>query len=211
MPAISAGSSLPSTSRSNRCSASSLGRSSPASRRGSGLGTGRSAGSGGRGSGKVGRSALEHDGFLKQKSPPVAGGQSNDRNLASRSVAPSRRMGRANATKGGRRWLRRWRSGCVIKCLGRRGFCVQRQPAIDGWRTRQWHWPPPGPSGCSSMVEQKPSKLTTRVRFPSPAPNPDHAGGMVGDLERPSEARATASDGSSARAPARQRPAALTP
>src|SRR4029078_7806358 len=23
--------------------------------------------------------------------------------------------------------------------------------------------------GCSSMVEQKPSKLTTRVRFPSPA------------------------------------------
>jgi hypothetical protein len=27
--------------------------------------------------------------------------------------------------------------------------------------------------GCSSMVEQKPSKLTTRVRFPSPAPNLD--------------------------------------
>ena len=26
--------------------------------------------------------------------------------------------------------------------------------------------------GCSSMVEQKPSKLTTRVRFPSPAPGP---------------------------------------
>ena len=25
--------------------------------------------------------------------------------------------------------------------------------------------------GCSSMVEQKPSKLTTRVRFPSPAPD----------------------------------------
>ena len=24
--------------------------------------------------------------------------------------------------------------------------------------------------GCSSMVEQKPSKLTTGVRFPSPAP-----------------------------------------
>src|SRR6187551_2161930 len=24
--------------------------------------------------------------------------------------------------------------------------------------------------GCSSVVEQKPSKLTTRVRFPSPAP-----------------------------------------
>src|SRR5580704_16647838 len=26
--------------------------------------------------------------------------------------------------------------------------------------------------GCSSMVEQKPSKLMTRVRFPSPAPLP---------------------------------------
>ena len=28
----------------------------------------------------------------------------------------------------------------------------------------------PGPGGCSSMVELKPSKLKTRVRFPSPAP-----------------------------------------
>ncbi len=27
-----------------------------------------------------------------------------------------------------------------------------------------------GLSGCSSMVEQKPSKLKTGVRFPSPAP-----------------------------------------
>ena len=27
--------------------------------------------------------------------------------------------------------------------------------------------------GCSSMVEQKPSKLMTRVRFPSPAPRFD--------------------------------------
>ena len=30
--------------------------------------------------------------------------------------------------------------------------------------------------GCSSMVEQKPSKLTTRVRFPSPAPEDFDAG-----------------------------------
>src|SRR5215471_4513561 len=30
------------------------------------------------------------------------------------------------------------------------------------------------PRGCSSMVEQKPSKLTTRVRFPSPAPARGH-------------------------------------
>ena len=27
------------------------------------------------------------------------------------------------------------------------------------------------PCGCSSMVEQQPSKLNTRVRFPSPAPS----------------------------------------
>jgi CorA-like Mg2+ transporter protein len=35
---------------------------------------------------------------------------------------------------------------------------------------RSWQ-APRGPSGCSSMVEQKLPKLTTRVRFPSPAPN----------------------------------------
>ncbi len=28
-------------------------------------------------------------------------------------------------------------------------------------------------SGCSSMVEQQPSKLNTWVRFPSPAPIPE--------------------------------------
>ena len=33
----------------------------------------------------------------------------------------------------------------------------------------------PDSGGCSSMVEQKPSKLTTRVRFPSPAPERDSA------------------------------------
>ncbi len=55
----------------------------------------------------------------------------------------------------------------------RRSPCRQgRQLTIDG---------PAGPmakaagpfktGGCSSMVEQKPSKLTTRVRFPSPAPD----------------------------------------
>ena len=36
--------------------------------------------------------------------------------------------------------------------------------------SRSWHWS--DRRGCSSMVEQKPSKLTTRVRFPSPAPTP---------------------------------------
>src|SRR5262249_47286827 len=42
---------------------------------------------------------------------------------------------------------------------GRRGQL--RRPA---WRVRS------GIRGCSSMVEQQPSKLNTRVRFPSPAP-----------------------------------------
>ena len=41
--------------------------------------------------------------------------------------------------------------------------------------------------GCSSMVEQKPSKLMTRVRFPSPAPNQDLPGAGF-DLERRSAA-----------------------
>ena len=36
-----------------------------------------------------------------------------------------------------------------------------------------------GLCGCSSMVEQKPSKLTTRVRFPSPAPFTPAAGGII--------------------------------
>src|SRR5262245_36196658 len=34
--------------------------------------------------------------------------------------------------------------------------------------------------GCSSMVEQQPSKLMTRVRFPSPAPNPHSDTGTNG-------------------------------
>ena len=36
--------------------------------------------------------------------------------------------------------------------------------------------------GCSSMVEQQPSKLMTRVRFPSPAPMVSLAWAMVGVL-----------------------------
>ena len=34
--------------------------------------------------------------------------------------------------------------------------------------------------GCSSMVEQKPSKLTTGVRFPSPAPSDNWDMGILG-------------------------------
>jgi hypothetical protein len=35
-------------------------------------------------------------------------------------------------------------------------------------------------SGCSSMVEQQPSKLNTRVRFPSPAPMFSGTSGITG-------------------------------
>ena len=39
------------------------------------------------------------------------------------------------------------------------------------------------PRGCSSMVEQKPSKLTTRVRFPSPAPGFSRLAFWQGNLQ----------------------------
>ena len=57
------------------------------------------------------------------------------------------------------------------------------QPAIRLTRSRrQWHWR--WRRGCSSMVEQKPSKLTTRVRFPSPAPKSRPCGRWSIFLER---------------------------
>ena len=50
------------------------------------------------------------------------------------------------------------------------------------------HRPPPSvvcslsfECGCSSMVEQQPSKLMTRVRFPSPAPTPVQVNTLEGD------------------------------
>ena len=46
---------------------------------------------------------------------------------------------------------------------GARGWRKARRVIVGGLRGD-------GERGCSSMVEQKPSKLTTRVRFPSPAP-----------------------------------------
>ena len=43
--------------------------------------------------------------------------------------------------------------------------------------------------GCSSMVEQKPSKLMTRVRFPSPAPPKSVRGTDVSEARERSERR----------------------
>src|SRR5215211_589645 len=42
-----------------------------------------------------------------------------------------------------------------------------------GLRLRRFESYLPHQGGCSSMVEQQPSKLMTRVRFPSPAPVPN--------------------------------------
>ena len=44
------------------------------------------------------------------------------------------------------------------------------EPGAWQLRPRPWHDRQSPARGCSSMVEQQPSKLNTRVRFPSPAP-----------------------------------------
>lgn len=54
-----------------------------------------------------------------------------------------------------------WRDRLVLTARSR----CNRAAGLAGSRPGRTHR-----SGCSSMVEQKPSKLTTRVRFPSPAP-----------------------------------------
>ena len=46
--------------------------------------------------------------------------------------------------------------------------------------------------GCSSMVEQQPSKLMTRVRFPSPAPKFHLCGEAFRVLAEPSTGRSAA-------------------
>lgn len=47
----------------------------------------------------------------------------------------------------------------TVECMSR---CLDIRPAIADSQTQR---------GCSSMVEQQPSKLNTRVRFPVPAPD----------------------------------------
>ncbi len=122
------------------------------------------------------------------------------RQSISRAIAP---QGRARATTtGGRSRMRRWRPGSSCESRG--------TAAAWGWstarrltpRARQWHWPARA-GGCSSMVEQKPSKLTTRVRFPSPAPDSASGGWpKPGAREQSERRRATAgwSAGASAKA-----------
>src|SRR5258706_9921960 len=59
-----------------------------------------------------------------------------------------------------------WLKGADCKSVGLAPTLVRIQPSPPGLKAVEI-----GPrGGCSSMVEQKPSKLTTRVRFPSPAP-----------------------------------------
>src|SRR5437868_13134339 len=74
------------------------------------------------------------------------------------------------ATTGGSTGKWRWRSGSSLKPMLGQGLGARQgtrhmvdandAPMAMAMVAR----------GCSSMVEQKPSKLTTRVRFPSPAP-----------------------------------------
>ena len=120
---------------------------------------------------------LVHVDHLKQKSPPV-GGRAVDDRMASRSVAPSRRKGRAAPPQAGGRasgdGVQVRHSNRVVRQGLARG---QAALAVDASQ-RRWHLGARA-SGCSSMVEQKPSKLTTRVRFPSPAPDFGNAGGML--------------------------------
>ena len=57
---------------------------------------------------------------------------------------------------------------------------MQRKLRVESRELRAWKFADSQRStlnprligGCSSMVEQQPSKLMTRVRFPSPAPSP---------------------------------------
>jgi hypothetical protein len=66
--------------------------------------------------------------------------------------------------------IERWRDtfGVWNKARNQRGICPSRRQADVAKRHEALHiW---AARGCSSMVEQQPSKLNTRVRFPSPAP-----------------------------------------
>ena len=69
-----------------------------------------------------------------------------------------------------------WLKGADCKSVGLAPTLVRIQPPPPGFLRRGlavctgWQKGSVVKRGCSSMVEQKPSKLTTRVRFPSPAP-----------------------------------------
>ena len=77
---------------------------------------------------------------------------------------------------------------------------VRATPApVDG-RRASGKAPPDG--GCSSMVEQKPSKLTTRVRFPSPAPAIDRPEACCSGARGISDAGGMSPGGDLAPAPA---------
>ena len=63
--------------------------------------------------------------------------------------------------------------GLAAKDGGTRGFLRgpgEIEPGAWQLRLRSWRDRQSPARGCSSMVEQQPSKLNTRVRFPSPAP-----------------------------------------
>src|SRR5205809_2331364 len=97
--------------------------------------------------------------------PPPAGGVADRAGAVRTATAAPRRAGRTpgrlpdRAPPGNPREV-----GRVVRSPGHPG----RRTAVER--------PPRGPEaaqrGCSSMAELEPSKLVTRVRFPSPAPTP---------------------------------------
>src|SRR5687767_4054707 len=79
-------------------------------------------------------------------------------------VGRSRRFGRVPE------WLKG--TGCKPVGFGLRRFESYpfHQAPTSASSERRARVPRVEPGGCSSMVELQPSKLATRVRFPSPAP-----------------------------------------
>ena len=83
---------------------------------------------------------------------------------------------------------------CIIDSRARTVSYPRSSRARLTAATGEWQCQGPPRCGCSSMVEQKPSKLTTRVRFPSPAPNAN----VPGHTEVLAHARRIAERGDSA-------------
>ena len=116
-----------------------------------------------------------HEFTWKQKSPPDGGRAVDDRMLIDQS---RHRAARACAAPPPAAGGRRGGDGDQVRHanrVARAATCPRStRQTVDGLASADGIGR--ATSGCSSMVEQKPSKLTTRVRFPSPAPNFDQSG-----------------------------------
>ncbi len=103
----------------------------------------------------------------KEESGSAAGVVINDKHLEPRDdIQQTSHEGKSSVSS---------RKGCGLLSQSRRcgnsapkidGFTALRKASANGNKIRTLD----AFRGCSSMVEQQPSKLNTRVRFPSPAP-----------------------------------------